>query len=308
MIIHQGYDHLELKEPVVTIGTFDGVHRGHRYLLGRLTEKAHECGGQSVVITFDPHPRMVVEKERGEIFFLSTLTEKIKLLEAAGIDHLVIINFTPGFSRLKACDFVNDILIKKIGTKHLVIGHDHRFGSGGEGNADTIQECAGRAGIEILQVPGLDIDGRIVSSSLIRGFLLSGEPEKADLMLGYTYSLKGTIVSGKKIGRDIGFPTANISVDDPMKLIPANGVYAVEVKKGGAVYKGMLNIGINPTVSGEASRSIEVNIFDFSETIYGDEIEVFIRFWLRHEKKFGSLDELISQLHNDREKAMKLLS
>jgi riboflavin kinase / FMN adenylyltransferase len=308
MIIHYGYEHLNLKQPVVTIGIFDGVHRGHRFLLDTLVGKARETGGDAVVITFDPHPRIVLDNNPAIISFLSTNDEKISLLNQTGIDHLIIIEFTQEFSRTRACDFVNEVLIKKIGTRNLIIGHDHRFGFGGEGNADTIKDCAVKSGIEVVQLSGLIAGNTPISSSLIRKALMSGKPELANDFLGYTYSVKGKVVEGKKLGRDLGFPTANIKPEEIHKLLPSNGVYAVEVKIDRGIHAGMMNIGTNPTVSDENSRSVEVNIFDFDKDIYGKTIEVFVRYRLRDEIKFSSLAELTIQMEEDKKNVMDLLS
>jgi riboflavin kinase/FMN adenylyltransferase len=308
MIIHYGYEHLNLKRPVVTIGIFDGVHRGHRFLLDTLVGKARETGGDAVVITFDPHPRIVLDNNPASISFLSTGDEKISLLNQTGIDHLIILEFTPELSRTRACDFVNEVLVKKIGTRHLIVGHDHRFGFGGEGNADTIKDCAVESGIEVVQLSGLIAGDTPISSSLIRNALMSGKPEMANDFLGYTYSVKGRVVEGKKLGRNLGFPTANIEPDEIHKLLPSNGVYAVEVKIDRSIYGGMMNIGTNPTVSDERSRSVEVNIFNFNMDIYGKTIEVFFRYRLRDEIKFSTLADLTSQMEVDKKNVMDLLS
>jgi riboflavin kinase/FMN adenylyltransferase len=293
---------------LVTIGIFDGVHRGHRFLLDTLVGKARETGGDAVVITFDPHPRIVLDNNPASISFLSTGDEKISLLNQTGIDHLIILEFTPELSRTRACDFVNEVLVKKIGTRHLIVGHDHRFGFGGEGNADTIKDCAVESGIEVVQLSGLIAGDTPISSSLIRNALMSGKPEMANDFLGYTYSVKGRVVEGKKLGRNLGFPTANIEPDEIHKLLPSNGVYAVEVKIDRSIYGGMMNIGTNPTVSDERSRSVEVNIFNFNMDIYGKTIEVFFRYRLRDEIKFSTLADLTSQMEVDKKNVMDLLS
>jgi riboflavin kinase / FMN adenylyltransferase len=309
MVIHKGYENLDLELPVVTLGIFDGVHRGHRFLIEKIISRARATHGESVVITFDPHPRLLLEKENRKLRFLSTFEEKILLLDKTGIDHLVIIDFTLAFSRIKACDFVNDVLISKVRTKQLIVGHDHHFGYRGEGNSETIKDCAKSSGIMVEQVGGFQYAGGTVSSSIIREELMKGNPGKANELLGYCYSVKGTVIEGKRLGRELGFPTANIMIADQHKLVPADGVYAVEVRLNSHKYKGMLSIGKNPTVNMDAGvRSVEVNIFDFDKDIYGEEIEVIFRFRLRDEQKFDNILQLSHQMELDKEKAILLLS
>jgi riboflavin kinase/FMN adenylyltransferase len=309
MVIHEGYKNLNLELPVVTLGIFDGVHRGHRFLIDTMIARARETHGESVAITFRPHPRLVLEKESSELRFLSTFDEKILLLAKTGIDHLVIIEFNREFSMIKACDFVREVLISKIRTRNLIVGHDHHFGYRGEGNFETIKDCAESSGILVEQVGGFQYDGGTVSSSMIREKLLKGNPGKANELLGYCYSIKGIVIEGKKLGRKLGFPTANIRLIDEHKLVPADGVYAVEVIANKLKYKGMLSIGTNPTVNKDArERSIEVNIFVFDEDIYGEEIEVIFRFRLRDEKKFDNPGQLSRQMELDKEVALQLLS
>jgi len=308
MKIHEGYRDLKLRKPVVTLGIFDGVHLGHRKLLHDLISRAGDVGGESVVITFYPHPRMVLEKETASLFFLSTMDEKKKLLEKCGIDNLVIIEFTKELSRMKACDFVEEVLVKSIGTRHLVVGHDHHFGHRGEGDFETIRECAISMGFEVEQVRGLRASGEAISSSLIRNALITGKLSEANKWLGYDYYLQGSVVEGKKIGRLIGFPTANIKPLDLNKLIPGNGVYAVDTYLANKKHTGMLSIGSNPTINKDGGlRSVEVNIFNFEDDIYGREIEVVFRFRLRDEKKFKNTEELSRQMELDRENALRLL-
>lgn len=309
MEVHQGYIDLKLRKPVVTLGIFDGVHRGHRTLLDTLVNRAVSSGGESVVITFDPHPRLVIEKNTTKLSFLSTMEEKSLLLAKAHIDHLVIIKFTPGFSRMRACDFVKKVLSEKLGTQHLIIGHDHHFGYRGEGDFETVSDCASSSGFIVEQIRGLQSREGIISSSLIRDALSAGNLNDANKWLGYCYSLKGQVVPGRKIGRKLGFPTANIKPGYRYKLIPADGVYAVEIKVDGDTKPGMLSIGTNPTVNRQQGRrSIEVNIFDFDKDIYGSEIEVFFRYRLRSEVKFDSVEQLSQQMEQDRIVASRLLS
>ena len=294
-----------LRSPVVTLGIFDGVHRGHRVLIDCLIDRAKEYVGESVVITFSPHPRLVLEKDHLNLTFLTTPDEKIDLLEKAGVDHLVIIDFDNDFSRIPACDFIRDILAGRIGTKYLIVGYDHHFGRNGEGDFDTIKQCSGLHDFKLEKVPGMQIAGRTVSSSSIRNALLDRRLDEANLLLGYDYSLTGTIVAGKKIGRSIGFPTANIK-PDTHKLIPANGVYAVEVRTDDVSYPGMLSIGTNPTINTENGvRSIEVNILNFDRDIYGSNLTVVFKKRLRDEIKFGSIDQLAEQMSKDKADTLK---
>jgi riboflavin kinase/FMN adenylyltransferase len=308
MIIHKGYNKLNLVSPVVTLGTFDGVHRGHSKLLECLIKRAKETGSESAVITFSPHPRLVLEKDHLNLTFLSTPDEKKELLEKAGVNHLIIIDFSNEFSRIEACDFVRDILIRKIGAKYLIVGYDHHFGRSREGDFETIRQCSDMLDFKVEQVQGLYAEEGTISSTSIREALLNGRLDDANKLLGYYYSLTGKIVEGKKIGRSIGFPTANIKPESH-KLIPANGVYAVEVIVENVFYPGMLSIGTNPTVNNEeGKRSIEVNILNFDKDIYGHAITVRFRKRLRNEIKFNSIDLLTSQMTLDKADTLKLFS
>jgi riboflavin kinase/FMN adenylyltransferase len=309
MILHYGYDNLHLTLPVVTLGIFDGVHRGHRTLLDTLVLRAKEEGGVSVVITFSPHPRLVLEKDHLNLFFLTTMEEKIHLLQEAGVDHLIILEFSTEFSKIEACDFVKQILVDKVGTKHLIIGYNHHFGWKGKGDFNTIMDCSNLLNFSVEQVKGLSFSEGQISSSFIRKTLYEGKIAEANHLLGYNYSLTGTVVEGKQLGRSLGFPTANIRPEDPHKLIPGTGVYAVEIQVNEIRYNGMLSIGSNPTVNtNHEQRSIEVHIFDFEEDLYGRQITVIFRKWLRDEEKFASLDQLTEQMKLDRDNTLKYLS
>ncbi len=309
MVIHKGYDNLTLVNPVVTMGIFDGVHRGHRSLLKTLVNRARETHGDSVVITFSPHPRIVLEQDHVNLSFLSTMEEKISLLEKTGIDHLIIIDFNLEFSKKGACEFIKDILVDRIGTKHLILGYDHHFGQQGEGNYNTVKECAASMHFGVEQVKGLQTEEGKISSSSIREELLQGHVEKANNWLGYYYRLDGVVVEGHRIGRSIGFPTANIETTDKYKLIPGNGVYAVEVETGGKTYPGMLSIGFNPTVRKDGTaRSVEVHILSFSKDIYGQNITLVFRKRLRSEKKFDNIKQLAEQMEIDKENTLKLFN
>lgn len=308
MVIHDGYENLNLNSPVATLGIFDGVHRGHMALIEFLVKQAREANGESVVITFSPHPRLVLEPNNNNLAFLTTMEEKKILLEKAHIDHLIVIQFTKLFSSITACDFIRDILFDKVGTRHLIIGYNHHFGRRGEGDFNTIKQCSDEAGFIVEQVAGLTTEEGAISSSLIREALLKGRLDEANSWLGYPYSLSGSVIEGKKIGRTIGFPTANIKPDSQNKLIPCNGVYAVEVKLDNEVFPGMLSIGSNPTVNNDMNyRSVEVHILNYGMDIYGKNISVIFRKRLREEKKFESLEQLTEQMELDKRETLRLL-
>jgi riboflavin kinase/FMN adenylyltransferase len=306
MIIHKGYENLNFINPVVTLGIFDGVHNGHKALINRLVSLSKNVGGESVIITFNPHPRLVLAENEINLFFLTTLEEKISLLGKEGVDHLIIIPFDHELSNKEACGFIKEILVKKIGTRYLLAGFNHHFGRQSGNDFDTIRSCAESFGIVVEQVGAHISDSGIISSSLIRDALLSGELDKANELLGYNYSISGTIVEGKKLGRKIGFPTANIKLSDSNKLVPKNGVYFVEVMIGGSLHRGMLSIGYNPTVNTDPGiKTIEVNIFDFERDIYNLDIGVVFRKRLRDEIRFESISLLTEQLELDKKLAMK---
>jgi riboflavin kinase/FMN adenylyltransferase len=309
MIIHEGYENLSLIAPVSTLGIFDGVHRGHMALLNCLVSRAGESKGESVVITFSPHPRLVLEENNINLSFLTTMEEKKVLLENAKVDHLIVIEFNNQFSKIPACDFIKDILVEKIGTKHLLIGYNHHFGRRGEGDFNTIKRCSEELEFRVEQVQGYNSEEGAISSSSIREALLKGKLDEANRWLGYSYSVSGTVIEGRKIGRTIGFPTANITPDSKYKLIPANGVYAVEVQLDDKVYPGILSIGSNPTVNADIRfRSIEVHILNFDKDIYGRKISVIFRKRLRDEKKFDNLKQLTEQMANDKQDTLRFLT
>ncbi|WP_338869507.1 bifunctional riboflavin kinase/FAD synthetase [Spirosoma sp. SC4-14] len=307
MIVHHGLDDISpLPNAIVTSGTFDGVHRGHQKILSRLTEVAQSSGGESVLITYWPHPRTVVSNDSQNLKLLTTLDEKIDLIEQAGVSHLVVIPFTRSFSELTSEQYIRQILIDKIGTKKLVIGYDHRFGRDREGGFDYIQEHQSEYGFEVEEIPRQDVEAVGVSSSKIRTALQEGNVHTANRFLGRQYNLTGTIVKGRQLGRTIGYPTANLQVDDPVKLVPANGVYAVDVVYAGQTYGGMLNIGFRPTVAG-THQTIETYIFDFNKDIYGEHMTLKFREYLRPEVKFDGLPALVNQLKLDEESARAVL-
>ena len=295
----------KVTKAVVTTGTFDGVHLGHMRIIDRLKEIAVKDKGEVVIVTFYPHPRMVLFPDDNELKLLNTQEEKIELLERSGVDHLIVIPFTKQFSRLSSVEFVRDIIANKIGTKKLVIGYNHHFGRNREGTFEHLKEYGPVYGFEVEEIPAIDIDDVEISSTKIRNSLLKGDVGMASLFLGHPYSLRGKVVKGKQLGREIGFPTANIEIGDNYKLIPADGIYAVSVEHGGEIHKGMMSIGKNPTVNG-TSRTLEVNILNFNADLYGDMIKVNFKEWLRGEEKFTNLDELKAQISKDREATLKL--
>lgn len=299
MKIFQGIEELEqFVFPVVTIGTFDGLHFGHKKILNRLKEIAKKYGGETVVITFYPHPRMVLFPDDNDIKLLSSQEEKIMLLEKLGIDNLIIIPFSKEFSRLTSLDFVRNILVNKIGTKKLVIGYDHHFGKNREGSFEHLFEFGPVYGFDVEEIPEQDIDEVAVSSSKIRNSLLEGNVELANTFLERKYSLIGTVIKGDQVGRTLGYPTANINIAFPHKLIPAFGVYLVEVIVAEKKYFGALNIGVRPTLINKKPQ-IEVYIFEFDQEIYGKKVEVLFIKKIRNEQKFSSLEELKNQIQLD---------
>lgn len=291
---------------VVTIGTFDGVHIGHQAILQKLVSEARKHGGTSILITFWPHPRFVLKKGKTDLQLLSTFDEKIALLESLGLDYLVKVPFTPEFSNLSADEFIQKILVDNIGTKELYIGYDHRFGNNREGNLDFLEERAENFGYHVNEIPRQDIDSMGVSSTKIREALLLGNIRLANSLLGRSYAITGKVIEGQKVGREIGFPTANLRIEEDYKLLPGDGSYAVEVEVRRGKFKGMMNIGFKPTVDGSA-RTIEVHIFDFDDNIYNEKITVEFVKALRKEIKFNSLDELKSQLEVDKTNALNIL-
>ena len=295
------------KNVVVTIGTFDGVHLGHKVIINQLKKAAEELEGESVLLTFFPHPRMVVFPDDNELKLLNTIEERKELLGNAGIDHLIIHPFSKAFSRLTALEFVRDILVNRLNVKKLVIGYDHHFGRNREGSFEDLIEFGEVYGFSVEEIPAQDIQQINVSSTKIRTSLLAGEIHAATKFLGYPYFINGTVVKGDKIGREIGFPTANIKPDETYKLIPKNGVYAVKVIVNEKEYEGMLNIGIRPTLKGK-KETIEVNIFDFDEDIYGQKIQVKFYERIRDEQSFEDLNELKNQLNIDKTKTIQLFS
>ncbi|MCB0401033.1 MAG: bifunctional riboflavin kinase/FAD synthetase [Flavobacteriales bacterium] len=290
----------------VTIGTFDGVHSGHKVIIDRLKKAAADSHAESVILTFFPHPRMVLYPDDNELRLLNTIDERIELLEKAGIDHLIIHPFSREFSRLSSTEFVRDILVNQLHVAALVIGYDHHFGRNREGSFEHLRELAPLYDFKVQEIAAQEIQKVNVSSTKIRTSLAAGEINAANQFLGYHFFMNGRVVEGNKTGRTIGFPTANLKVDEWYKLIPAKGVYAVKVHLDGNILKGMLNIGNRPTLNGE-HETIEVNLFDFNEDIYNKTLTVEFYERIRDEFRFESLDELKKQLNLDKEKSIQIL-
>jgi riboflavin kinase/FMN adenylyltransferase len=306
-IYHGLEDFMRLQYAVVTSGTFDGVHVGHQKILSRLREAAARYDGETVVITFWPHPRLVLHPEDTTLKLLNTFEEKAELLKQQGIQHLVRIPFTREFSQLSSEEFITKIIVETIGTKKLIIGHDHHFGKNREGSFEQLKLNAPKYGFEVEEIPRQDVDHVGVSSTKIRKALEEGDIETATHFLGNPYSITGRVVIGDKLGRILGYPTANLELDTPNKLVPADAIYAVTVSYSHQLFKGMLYIGNRPTVQG-MKRNIEVNIFDFDKDIYGESLTIYFHKLIRRDTRFNNLEELKEQLHIDKEEALKVLT
>ncbi len=307
MKVYKGLEKFEkLQNAVVTTGTFDGVHQGHQKILSRLIEVAKKNKGESVLLTFFPHPRMVLQPD-SDLKLINTIDEKIELLREVGIDHLIIHPFTREFSRTTSLEFVRDLLVNKIGTTKLVIGYDHHFGRNREGSFEHLKEFGPIYGFEVEEISVQDVDNVNVSSTKIRKALEEGEVDVAASYLGHSFFIEGTVVHGQKVGRELGFPTANIDVENPYKLIPQNGIYAVKVQSGEKVYKGMLNIGLRPTIEFSEKLTIEVHLFDFNEDLYGKRLHISFVKRIRSEKKFENKEALIAEMRKDKVRAEHLL-
>jgi len=310
MKVHQNiYTLPPFRNAVVTIGTFDGVHSGHRKIIQQLKREAEATDGESVIITFHPHPRMVV-KSGSPLHLINTFAEKLELLEATGIDHLVVVPFTEEFAQQSAQEYVSNFLVARFQPHTIIIGYDHRFGKNRQGDYRLLEELGVTFNYQVKEIPEQVLNEITVSSTRIRQALLNGDLQTANDYLGYSFFFEGRVVLGNQLGRTLGFPTANLDVEDPDKLVPANGVYAVQVCLTGSddenEYKGMMNIGTRPTVDG-INRVIEVNLFDFSGDIYDKTLRVYLKKRLRAEEKFNGLEALKAQLGKDRTDAIAAL-
>ncbi len=306
-IVFDTEDNEKPKNSVVTIGTFDGVHIGHKAIIEKLKTKAKELNCESVIITFSPHPRTVVNKGDG-VFLLTTLEEKKELIKNLNVDKLYIINFTKEFSKKTYQEFLTETIIKKNKAKHIIIGYDHKFGKDRAGDKTNLMELAKENHIDITIVNPQKVNGLVVSSTKIRNALLNGDLELAKILLGRNYKIEGTVVEGSKRGRTLGFPTANIELSEPKKLLPQNGVYLVKVFVNNQNYFGVLNIGLRPTFNNRVEPIAEVYILEFNKNIYGKEISVEFVKRLREEIKFNSKDELIVQIKKDIKNVKEILN
>ncbi|MFN5169221.1 MAG: bifunctional riboflavin kinase/FAD synthetase [Cyclobacteriaceae bacterium] len=303
------YYHLDDFRPlpfaVVTSGTFDGVHLGHQKILNRLKEVASRHRGETVVLTYWPHPRLVLYPDDQSLRLLNTFEEKAELLKAQGIHHLVRIPFTREFSQISSVRFITEILVDNLGTKKLVIGYDHRFGKNREGSFSELQTNGPQYGFDVEEIPAQDVDHVTISSSKIRVALQTGDVGTARQFLGRNYAITGRVIKGDQLGRVLGFPTANLDLDAHHKLVPAEGIYAVHVHHARQAFQGMLYIGNRPTING-TRPVIEVNIFNFNREIYGENLVVEFVQLLRKDARFATLDELKSQLEKDRMSALQV--
>lgn len=306
-IYHSIDDFQKLDFAVVTSGTFDGVHVGHQRILSRLKEIAGKHRGETVVITFWPHPRLVLYPDDQTLKVLNTFEEKAELLKQEGIHHLLRIPFTKEFSQLSSTEFIHQVLVEKIGTRKLVIGYDHRFGKNREGSFEELKANGPTYGFDVEEIPRQDVDHVGVSSTKIRNALQEGDIETARHFLGRPYSISGMVIKGEKLGRVLGFPTANIDIDSHYKLVPGEGIYAVMVEYANVQYQGMLYIGNRPTVDG-SHRSIEVNIFNFDQEIYGETLRIHLIAAIRKDNRFEDLEALKTQLMADKKSALNILS
>ena len=318
MQVHRDIDNLPIfHNAVVTIGTFDGVHVGHRQIINKLKVEAIKINGESVIITFHPHPRKVISSAILGVRLINTLDEKIEVLSGLGIDHLVIVPFTDAFANQPAEDYIRNFLFEKFHPDKVIIGYDHRFGRERLGDYKLMEKMAPQFGFKIKEIPKHILDEIAISSTNIREAVLHNDIEMANKLLGYTFFFEGEVVDGNKLGRQLGYPTANLKVHDPEKIIPGDGIYAVyasikqeplseetltEVNSlpiGDVQYKGMMSIGFRPTVDGK-KRVIEVNVFDFNRDIYGKTMRVYVKKFLRAEVKFNTLEDLVSQIDQDK--------
>ena len=296
------------KNAVITIGTFDGVHTGHQQIIQLLKNEAQKTGGESVIITFYPHPRKIVAQGKSDIKILNTLAEKIKLLNSQGVENLVVIPFDDAFAQQTAANYVEHFLVAKFHPKTIIIGYDHRFGNNRIGDYHLLENLGEKFNYQVKEIPEHMLNEVTVSSTRIRQALTNCDVATANQLLGYHYFFDGIIIQGNKLGRTIGFPTANVMVDDIEKLIPGNGVYAVQASIDGIpkLYHGMMNIGLRPTVDG-TKKTTEVHLFDFDEDIYGSTLRVYLTAYLRGEIKFAGLENLKEQLAKDAQNAREVI-
>ncbi len=308
MAVYHGTGGLpSFKSAVVTIGTFDGVHKGHRAILQNVAEKAASVGGESILITFDPHPRKLLFPNES-LGIITPLAQKLELVQSIGIQHVVVVPFTHEFASLSARGYIEEFLVRHFSPHAIIIGYDHRFGHDRTGNITLLKELAPQFGYRVLEIPAQLIDQAAVSSTKIRNAVMSGNALEATSMLGRPYSFAGRVVHGRQLGRQLGYPTANLIMSDADQVVPGMGVYTVRVRWNGQVYGGMMSVGKNPTVSDTEELKIEVNIFEFAGDIYDETIEVSIENKIRNEMKFNNLDDLKSEIESDKKKSIDFLS
>ena len=300
-------DLAEFKNSVVTIGTFDGVHLGHQKILNKLQNEANDINGESLLFTFYPHPRMVIFPESHNLKLIQTIDEKIESLREFGLDNLIIYPFTKEFSRLTAFEFVRDILVDKLKVKKLVIGYDHQFGRNREGDIEFLRETANIFDFEVIEISAEEIDEVNVSSTKIRNSIIDGNIARANEFMGKPFQVQGKVVQGKKLGREIGYPTINLQLNNEYKIMPLDGVYAVQVHIDGFKHFGMMNIGINPTINdlNKEEKKYEVHLFDFDQNLYNENVSVLFRKFIREEKTFDNLDALKLQIQADEKNIRK---
>lgn len=300
-------DYQKVANAIVTIGTFDGVHLGHQTILKDMVRVAKEIKGESVVVTFYPHPRQVLRIDDGNLRFITTQEEKIRLLENIGIDNLIIVNFTEEFSRLSSESFITDYVIKNISPVKIVVGYDHHFGNNRKGDFNLLNDLGERYDIEVQRIPAKDVENIAVSSTKIRHSLQQGDVCYANRLLGYQYAYFGKVVDGAKIGRELGYPTANVYVDREYRLIESPGVYATYIEIDKIIYKSMTYIGNKPTLDKDEKESVEVHIFDFNDDIYGKHVKIRFVKKIREEQKFKDLETLKHQIQIDEKEIRELL-
>lgn len=306
-IIHELTPDIQFNQPIVTLGTYDGVHLGHQTIIRKMVDEAKRQGKESVLLTFHPHPRMVLYPDSHSVRLIDTVEEKLAKLEKLGLDTVILYPFTMKFSRLTAVEFVRDVLVAQIGVTQMLVGHDHHFGKNREGDFQQLLELGQLYDFGVQEIQAVQANDTAVSSTKIRKALAEGDMEKVERFLGEPYQLTGTVVHGNKLGRTIGFPTANLEIDQDAKILPEIGVYAVRATHNGRIFDGVMNVGKKPTVQDTDKIFVEVFIFDFSEDIYGDLLHVRVYNRLRGEQRFASVDALKEQLKKDEENARALL-
>lgn len=305
MKVYRHFDDIQIKSiknPVLTVGTFDGVHIGHQKIIEKLKIEAQRIHGETVLFTFFPHPRLVIQPMNNSLKMIQTLEEKIADLERIGLDHLIIMPFTTEFSHIEAEDFIKEYLVGKLGVKTIVVGYDHRFGKERKGDIHLLEKLSGIYAYNVIEISAEEIDEVNVSSTKIRQAILEGDIETANMYLNQKFEMSGIVVRGRQLGRTLGFPTANIKLVDDLKIVPTIGIYIVEViLSNGKSYHGMMSIGKNPTVTSDISIKMEVYLFDFEGDLYGQNLTVQFLKYLRNELKFNSLEELITQMNDDKQ-------